>query len=231
MKNLLRIFIGWDSRESVAYHVLSSSILRRASAPVIIIPLVQTHLRSIGIYTRERSSLESTEFSLTRFLVPYLSQYIGHSVFMDCDMLCLTDINELTKFIGGDARTCPKESVLVCQHDYVPKQEIKFLGQHQVAYPKKNWSSLMIFNNEKCRKLTPEYINSVTPSDLHQFVWADMVGSLPMEWNYLVSEDNQSKDYPKIVHFTNGTPCFSEYNNCEYSDLWWDEFRYVTSPI
>jgi len=143
----LRIFIGYDSKEPIAYHVLANSIMRRASCPVAITPLVQPALRASGLYTRERGPTESTEFSMTRFLVPYLSGYKGHSVFMDCDMLCLTDIAELwtviENSIAADASarhawamtdrlergaTPYGKAVLVCQHDYEPTATVKFLG-------------------------------------------------------------------------------------------------------
>src|SRR5687767_9920007 len=131
----LRIFIGYDSREPIAYHVLAHSILTRASGPVSIAPLVLSQLRAARLYTRNRGSTESTEFSMTRFLVPYLSGYEGVSVFMDCDMLCLTDITRLpVHTLGGRA-------LRVVQHDYTPRSAVKMDGCKQTAYPRKNWSS------------------------------------------------------------------------------------------
>lgn len=215
--NPLRIFIGYDSHEPIAYHVLAHSILTRASVPVSITPLVQDTLRKQGLYTRERNPLESTEFSLTRFLVPYLSDYEGWSVFMDCDMLCLADVDELRDLCFTD------ESVVVVQHDYVPRANAKFLGHKQSTYPRKNWSSVMAFNNSKCRELLPEYINSATGLDLHRLNWARSVGPLPLKWNYLVGEDRQALGMPKILHYTNGGPWFDEYKNCDHADLWFAE--------
>jgi hypothetical protein len=236
MHNPLRIFIGYDSREPVSYHVLLQSLLRRASSPIIVLPLVIKHLD--GLYTRKRNPQESTEFSLTRFLVPYLSGYVGHSIFMDCDMLCLTDItsiwNEIDKngIRHSDPRTCPSEVVSVCKHYYHPKEGKKFLNQVQTQYPCKNWSSFMVFNNERCRMLTPEYVNTATPLELHQFKWAkeDTIGSLPLEWNWLVGEYDKPNRTPKIVHYTLGGPWWKNYADCDYAKEWQAERQMMLLP-
>src|SRR2546423_5870421 len=179
---MLQLFIGYDSREAVAYHTLAHSILRRSSIPVSIAPLVQAQLR--GLYARARGPTESTEFSLTRFLVPALSGFRGWSVFMDCDMLCRADIAEL----AGAIERQKDKAVLVCKHDYVPATERKFLDQVQTRYPRKNWSSLVAFNNQRCRALSPEYVNSASGLELHRFAWTpdESIGELPLEWNWLV---------------------------------------------
>jgi len=220
---MLNVYIGFDPKETVAYHVLAHSILRRASVPVSIAPLMQSQLK--GIYTRGRGPTESTEFSLTRFLVPFLSEFRGWSLFMDCDMLCRTDVAELAGWIERSA----DKAVLVCQHDYTPKTERKFLDQVQTTYPRKNWSSLMLFNNARCRALTPDYVNTASGLDLHRFRWTDdaAIGELPLEWNWLVGE------YPhaaaaKIVHYTLGGPYFDDYRDCDYAGEWRDELRLST---
>jgi hypothetical protein len=216
---VLNIYIGYDPRESVAFYTLAHSILRRSSVPISIAPLAQSQLK--GIYRRPRGPTESTEFSLTRFLVPHLSGFGGWSIYMDCDMLCRVDIAGLAVEIGrhGD------KAVLLCKHDYVPKGERKFLDQVQTKYPRKNWSSLMLFNNERCRALTPDYVNSATGLELHRFAWAEdqLIGGLECEWNWLVGE------YPhnpaaKIVHFTRGGPYFKAYRDCDYAEEWFAEF-------
>jgi lipopolysaccharide biosynthesis glycosyltransferase len=149
---------------------------------------------------------------MTRFLVPYLCNYQGTSIFIDCDMLVKTDILELLPYLGTF------HDVAVCQHDYVPKTEIKATGI-QTNYPKKNWSSLMVFNNEKCKILTPDYVNSGHPSTLHRFNWAKDIGRIPLEYNWLVGEYDHN-DNAKILHYTLGTPCFPEYANCDHSEEW-----------
>ena len=217
---MLSVFIGYDPDETVAYHTLAHSILRRASIPVSIAPLMRRQLGAM--YRRERGPTESTEFSLTRFLVPALSGYRGWSVFMDCDMLCRADIAGLAAEIDRQ----PDRAVLVCQHDYVPKTERKFLGRVQTKYPRKNWSSLMVFNNPRCSALTPDYVNTASGLDLHRFKWlADAaIGALPLEWNWLVGEYDRNPE-AKIAHFTLGGPYFEAYRSCDYADEWFEEFE------
>jgi hypothetical protein len=221
---MLHVYIGYDSKESVAFYTLAHSILRRASVPVAIAPLMQSQLK--GLYTRPRGPTESTEFSLTRFLVPALAGYRGWSVFMDCDMLCRADIGELQAHIDRQR----DKAVLVCQHDYVPKTERKFLDQVQTKYPRKNWSSMMIFNNERCSALTADYVNSASGLDLHRFNWLDerLIGELPLEWNWLVGEYEYKPD-AKIVHYTLGGPYFDDYRDCDYAAEWFSEFDSMRS--
>lgn len=222
MSEPLRIFIGWDDRETIAYHVLSNSIIQRASGPVSITPIRRSQLAA---FNRQRASNESTDFSISRFLTPYLAGYKGFAVFMDCDMLCLTDISELLEFHEAD----PYKAVYVCKHEYKPRKRTKFLGHEQADYPMKNWSSLMLFNLQHydTHFLTPEYVNIATGMELHRFKWTkeSAIGSIPLEWNYLVGEGGQSKKAPRILHFTEGGPWFPEYEDCDYADLWRDELR------
>jgi len=181
-----------------------------------------------GVYTRARGPTESTEFSLTRFLVPALAGFRGWSIFMDCDMLCRADIAELQRHI----REQGDKAVLVCQHDYVPKTPRKFLDQVQTRYPRKNWSSLMVFNNERCKALTPDYVNSAAGLDLHRFAWLDeaLIGSLPLEWNWLVGEYPYRPD-AKLVHYTLGGPYFDDYRDCDYAGEWFSELGSMASTI
>jgi len=213
----MNLFIGYDSAEPVAYHTLAHSILTRSSVPVTITPLVRRHLGVAG-YTRARGPLESTEFSLTRFLVPHLSNYKGRSVFMDCDMLCRVDIATLMLDIISQA----DKAVVVCQHDYQPTSTTKFLNQPQTAYYRKNWSSFMVFNNAKCTTLTPEYVNTATGLQLHRFEWLrdqDAIGSLPLDWNWLVGEYSRNDD-AKMLHFTTGGPWFPDCEDVDYAEEW-----------
>ena len=209
----IRIFIGYDPNETVAYHVLAHSIMRRSSVPVSITPLMLKQLPM----TRPRDVHQSTEFSFSRFLVPYLCDYKGKAIFMDCDLLFRMDIANLWK------QTSDKEAaVSVVKHNYTPKSE-KFLNQKNYGYAKKNWSSLMLFNNEKCTSLTFDVVNKETGMYLHQFEWTDNIGSMPESYNHLVGEYKQNPD-AKIVHYTLGTPCFAKYAHCEFAQEWRDEY-------
>ncbi len=225
MEPTLKIFIGFDRKEPVAFAVLAHSILTRASRPVSIVPLVRDSLKRE--YTRSRGPTEATDFSLTRFLVPYLSNYEGLSLFMDSDMLCLADIGDVLLHVMAD----PRKALYVCPHDYVPKDLVKFDGHEQTTYPRKNHSSFMVFNNARCVALTPDYVNRATGLELHRFHWTtdDQIGCLPLDWNHLVGE------YPpnpqaKVLHFTLGTPAFPGYESCDQADLWWAEYRAMLKP-
>jgi lipopolysaccharide biosynthesis glycosyltransferase len=214
---MIRVFIGFDARETVAFHVLSHSIHARASEPVSIASVSLSQLRDV--FQRERNPLQSTEFSFSRFLVPYLCNYEGWSLFLDCDMLFLDDIANLWNLRDD------RFAVLVAKHDYVPKDEIKFLGATQTKYQKKNWSSVMLFNNARCRALSPEYVNHASGLELHQFKWLDdeaLVGDLPLRWNYLVGEYEYSPEV-SAVHYTIGGPYFDDYKKCDYAREWFEE--------
>jgi len=211
---MIRVFIGYDPREAVAYNVLAHSIHVRATEPVSTAPLMLSQLKAV--LTRERHPLQSTDFSFSRFLTPYLSDYAGWSVFMDCDMLVLKDIAELWKLRDD------RYAVMVVKHDHVPKESVKFLGEPQSKYEKKNWSSVMLFNNARCRALTPDYVNRASGLELHQFKWLagdDLIGSLPDAWNHLVGYNPPRRD-AALVHYTLGGPYFPEYAGCEYADAW-----------
>jgi hypothetical protein len=217
---VLQVYIGYDPEEAIAYHTLAHSILRRSSIPVSIAPVMRSQLARL--YTRTRGPTESTEFSLTRFLVPALSEYRGWSLFMDCDMLCRSDIAELAAISEG----AEDKAVLVCKHDYTPGPTRKFLNRIQTVYPRKNWSSLMLFNNALCKVLTANYVNSAPGLDLQRFVWMEdaRIGELPLEWNWLVGEYRHNPA-ARIVHFTIGGPYFDEYRDCDYAGEWIEENR------
>jgi hypothetical protein len=211
---MIRVFIGYDDNETVAYHVLAHSILRHASQPVSITPIVKRHMQ--GFYDRDRSELESTDFSFTRFLVPYLSDYQGWSIFMDCDMLMTADITDMWSLRDD------RFSVMCVKHDYQARDEVKFLGAVQTRYEKKNWSSVMMFNNERCHELTPRVVAEQSGLFLHQFKWlADegLIGDLPTTWNYLVGEMTMP-GIPNLIHYTLGGPYFEGYRQCEHAELW-----------
>jgi len=214
---MIRVFIGYDPREAVAFGVLSHSIHARATQPVAIAPHMLSELQ--GVYRRRRDPLQSTDFSFSRFLTPHLCDYEGWAIFMDCDMLVLDDIAKLWSL--RDERY----AVQVVKHVHVPREEVKFLGAVQTKYEKKNWSSVMLMNCARCRALTPDYVNTATGLELHQFKWLgedSLIGALPSKWNHLVGYDAPRRD-ASLVHYTIGGPYFESYRDCEYAAEWFAE--------
>lgn len=211
----VEVFIGWDSREPIAADVCAYSIQKHASVPVNIQYIKRKEMRKRGLYTQHDKEA-STEFTMTRFLTPYLSETKGYAIFCDCDFLFLNDINELMSLID------PSKAVSVVKHDYVPKSYMKFDGNMQHRYPRKNWSSLMVFNCEHkaVKKLTPNKINHSSPKALHRFEWVrdSDIGSIPLEWNWLVGEYNKGKQ--SALHYTCGGPWHEGYQNTEYANEW-----------
>ena len=216
---MIRVFIGFDTVETVSYHVLSHSIQARCSEPVSITPLMLTQLS--GLMTRERHNLQSTEFSFSRFLVPHLCDYQGWALFMDCDMLVLDDMADLWNLRDDNF------AVQVVKHDHVPKETTKFLGQPQSKYEKKNWSSVMLFNNEMCKALTPDFVNTATGLELHRYQWLDgdhLIGDIPHRWNHLVGYDETvPAGEVSNLHYTIGGPYFDDYKDTDYAAEWFAE--------
>lgn len=208
MSSTIPIFIGCDPRERAATNVLIDSLIQHSSLPLAITPMVTTQLTSQGLYWRERSPKQSTAFSFTRFLVPYLMDYEGWALFIDCDMLCRGDIAELW------TQRDDKLALLCVQHDHQPTQNQKFLGEVQSPYPKKNWSSLMLLNCSRCTSLTPEFVNTATGLELHRFHWLSgdhEIGAIQGRWNHLVDvQDPSLAEGSPLLHWTLGGPWFRE---------------------
>lgn len=218
MQEKLKVYVGYDSREDIAWQVCRYSLLRHASRDLPVHPLKQNTLRELGLYTRPQDKA-STEFSLTRFLTPYLAAHDGWTVFVDCDFLFTTDI---FKVLDGVDRS---KAVYVVQHDYVPAHAVKMDAQTQTTYPRKNWSSFMLFNNAHplVRALTPDVVNAESPAFLHRFSWLpddNLIGELPLAWNFLEGEYKKPAKVPNAVHYTNGGPWFSNWQKVDYGDLW-----------
>lgn len=217
MTEPIRIFIGYDRRIPVAFQTLVHSITARATAPVTFCPISLTNLGNL--YRREVNPLQSTEFSFSRFFTPYLSNYEGWSIFMDNDIIAVDDIAKLW------ALRDDKYAAMVCKHEHDPGEAEKFMHATQTRYEKKNWSSVILFNNAKCKALTPEYVNTATGLQLHQFKWLEndnLIGSLPLEWNTLV-DYNHFKN-PSMLHYTEGGPFYPDYKDCGYSEEWFREY-------
>ena len=219
----MKVFVGYDPREDIAYQVCKHSILsRQPNAEVR--PLVQKELRDAGWYTRPVDKLASTEFTFTRFLVPELANFEGWAVFMDCDMILTTDIKEL--FDQADDRY----AVMCVQHDYKVTETTKMDGQKQTIYPRKNWSSVVLFNcaHPSNKVLDQDLVNSleINGAYLHRFSWLkdEEIGELDHTWNYLVGVYDDIET-PKLIHYTEGGPWFENYRNCEFHELWKKELQ------
>lgn len=217
MTQTLKIYVGYDSREDIAWQVARHSLLRHATRPVEVYPLKQPALRELGLYTRGADTA-TTEFSLTRFLTPYLAAFDGWSIFMDCDFLVTRDITEILALLD------PAKALYCVQHDYTPANMIKMDGKQQTVYPRKNWSSFMAFNGAHpgVRALTPSVVNGESPAYLHRFSWlndAD-IGALDREWNFLEGEYARPDRIPMCVHYTNGGPWFDDWQAVDFGDEW-----------
>lgn len=238
MHDVLRVYIGFDSREGVAYDVAKASLLERASQPVVVTPLNLQRLQASGLSERPyrifRNSVwdvisdapVSTEFANTRFLVPLLAQ-TGWALFTDCDVVFLSDIASL--FRHAD----PRYAVMCVKHEHQPAEETKMDGCVQTSYPRKNWSSVMLFNcdHPAHQHLTLNRINNAPGRDLHAFNWLkdDEIGELPNEWNWLVGVQPKPLN-PKIAHFTLGGPWLPEWKASEHDELWLDcQSRYAAA--
>ena len=219
------IFIGYDSKEDIAYRVCKQSLSRTSSKELDIRSLKLYELVAKNFYTRGVDPLASTEFTYSRFLIPALMNFNGWAIFCDCDFLFFANI--LTLFNSLDE----KKAIYCVQHDYTPKEKHKMDGQQQTIYPRKNWSSFVVFNcsHPSNKKLTLDLVNSETGSFLHQFKWLkdDEIGSLDERWNWLegwTSGHNQEKPY--AVHYTRGGPWFNEWQDVEFAKEWIDERDY-----
>ena len=217
----MKVFVGYDTREDIAYQVCKHSIESKSELADVR-PLKQQELRDAGWYTRPIDKLASTEFTFTRFLIPELTNFKGWALFMDCDMILTTDIKEL--FDQAD----PKYAVMCVQHDYTPKEGTKMDGQKQTIYPRKNWSSVMLFNcaHPSNAALTMDLVNNpeINGAYLHRFSWLkdEEIGELDHTWNYLVGVYDDI-DKPNLIHYTEGGPWFENYRDCEFNELWKQE--------
>lgn len=215
----INAYIGYDSREDQVFKVAYTSIFRNTKHHVQVFPLSLPFLRDRNLYWREDDPLASTEFAFSRFLVPYLNDYNGWALFCDCDFMFRHDISRILDYRDES------KALYVVKHDYKPTEETKMDGKTQTQYPRKNWSSFMWINcgHELVRRMTPEVMNRSSGLYLHRFQWLtdDVIGELPLEWNYLEGWNTREQcPDPIAVHFTRGGPWFDEYKNVEYADEW-----------
>ena len=216
----LPVYVGFDQREAVAYHVFCQSVLERSSVPVAFVPLAA---RAVGgVMRRELPHDGSNAFTYSRFLVPHLQRHAGWALFADGDMVCNADIAEL--FALADDRY----AAMVVPHDYRTKHPVKYLGAPNPDYPRKNWSSLVLWNcsHPSNAWLTPAEVARRPGSCLHRFAWLDdsEIGALPATWNHLVLEQPRDDD-AALLHFSIGIPAFREYARCDSADRWHQAYR------
>ena len=220
----VRIFIGYDSRESAAYHVCCQSIIENSSVPVAFHPMALNLLKGYS----ERHKDGSNVFTYSRFLVPYLSGYKGWALWLDGDMVVNQDIADLW------ALRDPWMAVQVVKHEYKTKFPTKYLGAKNEDYPRKNWSSVILWNCEHYgnRKLTPDFVADSYGPYLHRFNWLldERVGELPKQWNHLVSE-YENDPSAALYHYTIGAPCFKEFANCAHAEDWWQNYQRMINPL
>lgn len=224
MKNndkILTVYIGYDHVESVAFHTLVHTIHSKSSKPVKIVPLNINNLK--GIFTRERDPKQSNDFSFTRFLVPYLNNYDGYAIFMDCDMILRTDIYE----IFDQLKNQEDKAVYVVKHDYEVKEGLKYLNTVQYAYPRKNWSSFVLWNcsHPSNKKVDLNHVNNGSAMELHRFLWLNdnEIGELDIRWNWLVGDYINPPDDVNVVHWTLGGPYFNEFKDADFAGEWFYE--------
>jgi len=204
----LKVFIGYDPRQPVAFQVLAHTVWKHASVPVQITRLA---LEQLPITRRGL-----TEFTYSRFLVPWLCNFgepdapgPDTSIFLDSDILCRHDLADLLTY----PLAYPDCAVFVVEH---PKRKFER-------------PSVMVFNNKLCKMLTPLYVQS-KENDLFSFAWAKQVGTLPPQWNHLVGYDAPNP-LAHLVHFTQGIPCWPETVNCEFAKEWQEALNDANSTV
>ena len=216
--NKAKIFIGFDQREACAYHTFVQRLINHSSIPLDITPLC---LKSLVGY-KELHRDGGNDFVYSRFLSPFLNNFDGWAIYADGDMVCQADILELLK-LKDDSK-----AVMVAKHNYQTKQSKKYFNNKNENYPKKNWSSVILWNcsHPKHKILTPEFIQNQSGKFLHRFSWLneDEIGEIPLEWNWLALEYPENKE-AKIIHYTLGTPCLKEYKDTNMSDIWYDSYN------
>ena len=217
-----KVFIGYDVSSDIPWQGCEHSI-KRFNNNIEVQPLAQKDLRERKLYWRDEDKLASTEFTFTRFLVPALMNYNGWALFCDDDIIFLEDVQNLFDLADN------KYAVMCVQHDHNPSPGMKMDGRVQTQYPRKNWSSVVLWNcgHPSNQKITVDLINNpdTTGKYLHRFSWLkdEEIGKISNEWNWLVGWYKEPQDgTPKALHYTEGGPWFKNYRDCEYNQVWKD---------
>jgi len=225
MINKYRVFVGFDQREAIAYHTFAQSLIQNSSVPVSLIPMSLKVLQSVY---NETHTDASNEFIYSRFLVPFLCGFDGPAVFVDGDMVIETDIKDLFNLFDSS------KAIQVVQHDYKTKANLKYFGNKNEDYPRKNWSSMILWNCSHAahRILTPEFVANQAGSFLHRFRWIDDrdIGGLDASWNWL-AEEYSANESARLIHYTLGTPCLNDYQDCSQSDRWHAYYRSLQNGL
>ena len=218
MIDKIKLVVGFDQREAIAYHTFIQSVVEKCTIPIEIIPLASN---TLSMY-EETHNDRSNDFIYSRFMTPFLNNFEGWAIFADGDMICNADFKELWD------KKDPSKAVMVAKHNYLSRFSKKYLGNINQNYPRKNWSSLILWNcsHPKHKILTPEFISNSSGSFLHRFLWLEdsEIGDLPLEWNWLAMEYPENNNV-KLIHYTLGTPCFKDYASTEMSCQWHNTFK------
>lgn len=225
------VFIGWDPRERLAWTVACASLQAQASFPVTVHAIWRQQLEALGIYRRAHSTRGAqlfddisdapcaTEFSLARFGVPLLARQNGWALFVDVDFLFRADVWDLYR--AADRRY----AVMVVKHRHEPEEDVKMDAQAQTRYPRKNWSSCVLWNMQHAANQSrlSDLLNTWNGARLHGFEWLrdEQIGELPEgeAWNWLDGHSSP-EIVPKAVHFTRGTPDMPGYEHTRYASEW-----------
>ena len=215
-RRYFNVFIGYDVTQRAAYEVCWQSLVDHGVDPACIHPLHTGDLRRLGVYWRPSDPKASTDFTYTRFLVPFLSGYSGLSLFCDSDFLwrCNPVEDLLFKYRDNATVSCVQHQLKALPSDK------KMDGKVQELYPRKNWSSMMVFDNERCTVLTPDMVSSANASTLHQMHWAEKIGFIPMNYNHLVGYPGYSTTDVRGVHFTDGVPTMPGHEDDPFAEEW-----------
>ena len=215
---MIKLYVGFDPKEAIAYHVFIQSVIKNTSVPIQITPLALSLLNEF----KETHNDRSNDFIYSRFLTPYLNNFEGWAIFADGDMICNADIKELIDLAD------PDKAVLVVKHNYKTKFKKKYLGNINEDYPRKNWSSVILWNcsHPKHKTLTPSFVAQQTGKFLHRFSWLDDndIGELPLEWNWLACE-YEKNEHANLIHYTLGTPCFKDFRDTDMAEIWYDYYE------
>ncbi len=171
--------------------------------------------RGLQHYDLVSNALQSTDFAISRFLTPILCQS-GYALFVDCDVVFLSDPRAMLY------ATKAQYAVSVVKHGAI-SGTLKMVNQRQEPYPRKLWSSVMLFNcdHPANRRLSIRDVNERPGRDLHRFYWLadNEIGALDMRWNWLVDVQPRPPGVG-IAHMTLGGPWLDGWQGGSFDEEW-----------